>query len=228
MVEVLECYSVEEAVKLYDELDSIQLYRNENLIYTNTPFAWLLIYGNKEYIDFYECPVVKTTIINVDYNIRYEKTGEISIPNEIEVISAGSFHSLKNITKVIFNENIKVIGNNAFGRCVSIEEVVLNEGLKYINFAAFINCSKIKNIKIPSSVEYIGMNAFYGCSNLEYIVIPNNVKFIGKDCFSNGNIFCLIESKPEKWDREFYGGTAKVYWAGEWEYNEQGIPVPIN
>ena len=46
--------------------------------------------------------------------------------------------------------------------------------------------------------------------------------------FSNGNIFCEVSSKPDEWDKDFAVQNAKVYWAGEWEYNEDGIPVAID
>ena len=59
------------------------------------------------------------------------------------------------------------------------------------------------------------------------VVIPESVIDIGYLAFTSGTLYIEAESKPAKWDRSFYGGTAKVYWGNEWEYNEEGIPVLI-
>lgn len=50
-------------------------------------------------------------------------------------------------------------------------------------------------------------------------------------CLFSETSFTLIgnedESKPEGWDDEFYTLNAKVYYAGEWEYDYHGVPKPI-
>lgn len=227
MVEVLECYSEEDAINLFEKLDSIQLYRNKNLIYTNTPFAWLLLYGDKVNDGLYEYPILKNTIVSIIEKERNQKKGELTIPNEIESISAGALHSLKYITKIVCGKNLKVIGNNAFSKSNMLEEVFFNEGLQYINYGAFMNDSKLKYVIFPTTLKYIGMYAFFGCNNLEYIIIPNNIKYIGQECFSSGIIYCEAESKPKEWDDNFAEKDVIVYWGNEWEYNEEGIPVPI-
>ena len=109
--EVCLGYSEEDAINLFEKLDSIQLYRNKNLIYTNTPFAWLLLYGDKVNDGLYEYPILKNTIVSIIEKERNQKKGELTIPNEIESISAGALHSLKYITKIVCGENLKVIGN---------------------------------------------------------------------------------------------------------------------
>jgi hypothetical protein len=60
-----------------------------------------------------------------------------------------------------------------------------------------------------------------------YTVIPKSVKYIGNFAFENGNIFCEQDCKPESWDSGFVCKKAKVYWAGEWEYDGNGVPRPI-
>lgn len=58
-------------------------------------------------------------------------------------------------------------------------------------------------------------------------IIPITVEFVGKYSFAGGNIYCEQQSKPKNWDSEFCIKKAKVYWAGEWEYDENGEPRPI-
>lgn len=227
MVEVIECNSEEDAIIFFEKIGSAQLYRNKNLIFTNTPFAWLLLYGNKTKDDLYEYPVVKTTIVSVKENIRTKKVGELIIPEEVKSISAGALHTLKYITKVVCGKSLKVIGNNAFTKSNMLEEVIFNEGLEYINFGAFMNVPKLKYIKLPTTNKYIGMYAFWGCNKLEYVIIPDAVEYVGNECFSSGVIYCEASSKPEKWDENFVCDNVEVYWGNEWEYNEDGIPEPI-
>lgn len=107
-----------------------------------------------------------------------------------------------------------------------LEYVVCNENLKYIGGAALAGTVNLKKIQLNSKLEYIGSEAFYN-SGLEYIVIPKSVKEIGNETFNKCNVFCEVESKPSGWADDFITGDAKVYYKGEWEYNEEGIPVPL-
>ena len=80
-----------------------------------------------------------------------------------------------------------------------------------------------KHIKLSNTLETIHVGAFY-MFNLEYVVIPKSVTFIGMEAFSSGNIFCEVKSKPSGWDDRFAFYKAKVYYADEWEYDENGVP----
>ena len=62
----------------------------------------------------------------------------------------------------------------------------------------------------------------------KYTVIPQSVVYVGAKAFNKGEIFCEHKSKPLAWDNFFVYGTAKVYWQGEWEYDENGIPKAID
>ena len=70
----------------------------------------------------------------------------------------------KDITRLVFPENIKGIADEAFAESV-LETVVLNEGLLSIGKAAFRN-SKVSEITFPSSLEQLGENAFEDCHSL--------------------------------------------------------------
>ena len=128
---------------------------------------------------------------------------ELQIPSSIYEIMAGSF----------FNS--------------SLETIVLGENVRKISGCAFDLCKNLKKVVLNSSLESICRSAFSNCENLENIVIPKSVKYIGYVAFTQGNIFCEQTEKPKDWDSEFAVGTAKVYWAGEWEYDKDGNPRPI-
>ena len=112
-----------------------------------------------------------------------------------------------------------------------------------IGYGAFSNHSKLEKLEIPDSITSISGNAFYFCGNLTTLVIPDSVTYIADDAFVGCYslvIFCEAESKPEGWVSGWncnysYGSVqtnlsryATVYWAGEWEYDWLGNPVPLS
>ena len=124
----------------------------------------------------------------------------VSIPTQILELAGFSCVYAKTIT---LNKNLKKIGNVAFLQ-LEMEYLILNDGL-----------------------QVIGKTAFASCSNLQNVVIPSSVYFIGSEAFHYGNIYCNVETRPKDWHEDFASGSAKVYWLGEWEFDEQGNPVPI-
>ena len=129
--------------------------------------------------------------------------------------------------KITCGVNLEKIGSLGICGSESLECFESNSKLKSIGYKAFSENPKLKTVILNAGLEYIDDKTFDECPSLEYVVIPASVIDIGYRAFSSGNIYIEVESKPEKWDNSFYGGTAKVFWAGEWEYNENGIPVPI-
>lgn len=110
----------------------------------------------------------------------------------------------KDITRLVFPENIKGIADEAFAES-ALETVVLNEGLLSIGKAAFRN-SKVSEITFPSSLEQLGENAFEDChsllaadlsatklktlsaqafreSGLKSVILPASVETIGYQAF---------------------------------------------
>ena len=45
--------------------------------------------------------------------------------------------------------------------------------------------------------------------------------------FSHTIVYCEASEKPNGWENYFYTKNARVYYAGEWEYDELGIPKVI-
>ena len=100
-----------------------------------------------------------------------------------------------------------------------------------IGYAAFSYCSSLKSIVISNSVTSIGEYAFYSCDSLKSIVIPNSVTSIGDDAFYSCDsltIYCESTSKPSGWHEGWNPDNRPSYWAGQWEYDKNGNPVPIS
>ena len=137
------------------------------------------------------------------YSDKQQSTVTFELFDGIERIAGSAFKTC-NFERLICNNQLRLIGAQAFKDNKYLETVILNDGLKEI-----------------------GNLSFYGCENFEYTVIPLSVEKIGEQAFSHGNIFCEAEAKPNGWADDFYCEQAKVYWKGEWAYNENGKPVPL-
>lgn len=132
-----------------------------------------------------------------------------------------------NITSVVVPDYICSIGDYSFANCEKLNEVVCGTSVDSIMLGAFKNCRNLQSVKLNSSLKNILSYAFYNCSSLEYIVIPSSVEYVGPYAFNHGTVFCDKEPRPEGWHSRCIGEMAKVYWKGEWEYNSEGIPQPI-
>ena len=226
IISVIEFETVEaaEAMLAKVDIDNIDLVRYENLVYYMDTFGFIFIYGyNVEKGPFY-CS--NDDLVIYGYNADHQ--GEIAnIPNNAKYISHYALQMHTNIKMIICGENLEKIG---ICSCREMENLVYfkaNSKLKVIGHRALSENPKLKTVILNEGLEYIGDMAFYECPSLEYVVIPESVIDIGYLAFTSGILYIEAESKPAKWDRSFYGGTAKVYWGNEWEYNEEGIPVVI-
>lgn len=223
----------------------------KNVIYLETYMAYIIVFGipkrnNGEYYIYDGTGKVFFGLVQE----KYKNADNVKLSSGYKKTYGYSFQQNPNIKRVETNDDLLIIGNSTFYNCRSLEEVVLNEGLKEIGDYAFASCTSLTKINIPSSVKKIHRDAFKGCSALEYIIIPNGVEEIDKNAFLRcssleyvvipnsvlkinnwvfdyGNIYCEVDKKPEGWENHFAYKSAKVYWAGEWEYDDNGVPHPI-
>ncbi len=90
--------------------------------------------------------------------------------------------------------------------------------------------NKVKNITLPSSLIEIGETGLKGLANLEWVIVPASVQIMGEKAFDevskNAKVYCEATSQPTGWnDKWLENNKVKVYWAGEWELNANGVPV---
>lgn len=142
-------------------------------------------------------------IFEIDFSSKYKNT-LIKIPNQILYVCSFSCKFNKNLKKLYCNSNLIGIGEGAFYSCNNLQEIYLNDKLLFIGDKMFYNCS-INNIVVPEGVEKMG-----------YYV------------FNSGNVFCNFESKLIGWDEKFYTRTAKVYYKGQWNYDDESNLYVIN
>ena len=225
-ISVIEFKTVEEAEQMMakKDLETIDFVRYENLVYYIDTFGFIFIYGNSVEKGQFYCS--NDNLVIYLYNAYYQEEIVVTT-NDVKYIINYALHMNSTIKMLMCGENLEKIGVGACKKMESLECFKANSQLKSIGYKAFSENPKLKTVILNAGLEYIDDKAFDECPSLEYVVIPASVIDIGYRAFSSGNIYIEVESKPEKWDKSFYGGTAKVFWAGEWEYNENGTPVPI-
>lgn len=122
------------------------------------------------------------------------------------------------------------IGQRAFFACPSLTSITLGDGVTSIGDNAFNSCPSLTSVNLGNSVTSIGDRVFYECTSLTSIVIPNSLISIDDDVFygcSSLTIYCEATSKPSGWNSRWNSSNRPVYWAGQWEYDENGNPIPL-
>jgi hypothetical protein len=152
------------------------------------------------------------------------------INENTKIIYSYAFAFCRDLKQIDIPKGVISIADHVFADCISLEKIIIPEGVESINYGTFFNCKSLKSIDIPNSVTAIGTSAFSQCVELITIVISIKVTTISDSTFSNCEnltIFCEAESKPDDWNL-FWNRDEPVYWAEEWEYDENGNPVPIS
>ena len=225
--EIIEFKTIEDAEKMLekDEMYNKDYARYENIVYALNYFGATFVNGlpisyrgmylnkNKDFLFF------------SDENISLEI---LTIPNSVKYIGTHALQKTAYIKLIVCGDNLEKIGGYAIRLMENLDYFKANANLKSLGNGALSNNPKLKTVILNEGLEYIGEKAFAECPNLEYVVIPSSVKDIGYRAFTHGVLYIEAESKPAKWDRGFAGPSTTIYWVNEWEYNEDGIPEPIN
>lgn len=102
-------------------------------------------------------------------------------------------------------------------------------GITHIADNAFANMTTLRSVTIGKAVTHVGSSAFENCK-LPYVVIPATVKEIGERCFyttySEFIIFVDMEETGNgcEWGPNWRNQKTRVYYKGEWEYDQNGVP----
>ena len=163
----------------------------------------------------------------------------IVIPSSVTVIDECAFTRCTSLTNIMIPKSVTNIRGSAFQECTSLTSVTFEEGSQLTNIerSAFRECASLTSIVIPENVSNIGAEAFSECASLTSIVIPENVSNIGSYTFYGCNnliIYCEEAEQPNSWNYAWNLLSTydhlylPVYWAGEWEYDVNGNPIPLS
>ena len=213
---ISECVTEQQAIEYQSFLNNYYINEREysrigRFVFLDCQIAYLVFYGaplEKDGFLYYELENGKTLLFgdvcNCENEIKTSVT-ETVIPNWVDVIGGApgrapySRHN-PNSNTLIISENVKEIKPMGFFE------------------------SKFNKVIFPHSLKTIHSFAFNYNFNLNEVIIPESVNYIGERVFCAGNIFCEAKSKPSGWDENFAYNEAKVYYADEWEYDENGVP----
>lgn len=131
------------------------------------------------------------------------------------------------------NGTLKIEGVNGivhFGiathKELNFKKVVIGKDIEILYFGS-LALRNFEVLEFEGNIQVINGKMTPHNETFKYTIIPSSVVYVGHYAFSEGDIFCEHSSKPDAWDSEFVTGNAKVYWASEWEYDENGVPQPI-
>ncbi|MBR1879889.1 MAG: leucine-rich repeat domain-containing protein [Prevotella sp.] len=96
------------------------------------------------------------------YNQRNLKTIEIGD----KVTRIGDFVNCIGLENISIPNNVKMISANAFYGCANLKNINLQEGVQEISSSAFSGCKSLEKVLFPSSISFIGASAFEGCTNI--------------------------------------------------------------
>ena len=116
-------------------------------------------------------------------------TGEIIIPDDVDIIDKDAFSGCDLIESVVIPDSVEVIRFGAFSKCSNLKSIKFGNGLKRIDALAF-DCDSLESIVIPASVEYICDLAFCSSESLGSIEVDSKNKLYD----SRDNCNAIIET----------------------------------
>ena len=111
--------------------------------------------------------------------------GDITVPDDVTVITEQAFDNAQALTGITIPEGIAEIGFNTFFYCPNLTRAALPQSIRSIGMNAFSGCEKLTDLTIPEQTESIGKYAFSDCDSLEKITVPASVGSIGMGAFNS-------------------------------------------
>ena len=147
---------------------------------------------------FNNCTALKTVTLHDDTVLAsgaFMNTGIETINFGGSIVADGVFKSMKNLKKIVFNNDVESIGANAFEGCTALTSVEFNGSCLSIGASAFKGCTALTEFTIPAGVEKIGDKAFDGCSKLATVKVDgmSNITEVGYNVFTGCNALTTVE-----------------------------------
>ena len=100
---------------------------------------------------------------------------------KVTTIDQSAFSADKEITDVIFGNNVTTIEKQAFYQCPNLRTIRFGTKVTKIGSNAFAECAKLKNFTLPASVKHIDTKAFYQCPAVKTVKINSTaLEYVGR------------------------------------------------
>ena len=197
-----------------NEIQGYQFYNNTNL----------------EHIEF------ELDVFYSDIDSEGNPVGTITYDSSLEIIGPSAFENCTSLEEIVIPDSVFNFNSAGFRNASSLRSISLpnNSRFSAIPASLFDGCVSLESIEIPSSVGVIRNRSFAQCVSLDYVVLPENLRQVEALSFTEMDENFVIYSLTDEptynriWVENWKDESIPVYWAGEWEYNEQGIPSPIS
>ena len=201
---------------------------NENMVEFTIPLS---LYSTSEFMFANNVNLKKVNFehIRVDYDDEY---------SNLTSIKMGTFLNCSSLEEIVIPSSVTSMASRIFEGCTSLNSVKLpeNDSFSTINVATFKDCVSLTHIDIPATVDSFKTDCFSGATGLDYIYIPTTSLQLElqKESFVNCRneneeplkVFLNVPAGTNKNDT-WHDETVVAYWAGEWEFNEHGVPTPL-
>lgn len=210
------------AIEFESELQAVEankiLYSNNNTVGLFQKGRCLFIPWTGGYVLAYGLDSIKGDGISTNAYIYDEE-----LQKNILLVHA---KNKKPINDTYIIDGYDVIAGNAMYFCQKrkLQKLIIGSQVKEIMLGALLELD-FEVLEFQGDVELIGACNIEKNDLFSYTIIPNSCEMIDMYAFDRGNIYCEAKSKPDGWHTNFAYKNAKVYWADEWEYDENNNPV---
>lgn len=108
---------------------------------------------------------------------------EITIPSDVNELSAYMFAGCSELERVILPFALKDFPEGLFQGCSKLKEIPFRAGISELPKKVFEGCSSLKSIVIPETVNAIRCRALADCTGLETVVLPAKMYACADDAF---------------------------------------------
>ncbi len=170
-----------------------------------------------------------------DIDAEGNPVGTVTYSSSLEIIGPSAFENCTSLEEIVMPDSVFNFNSAGFRNASSLRSITLpnNSRFSAIPVSLFDGCVSLEAIDIPSSVGVIRNRSFAQCISLDYVVLPEDLRQVEALAFTEMSEDFVIYSLTEKpnynriWVENWKDESIPVYWAGEWEYDEYGVPTPI-
>lgn len=163
---------------------------------------------------------ISPNIIEIGYEVFEGCDNLTSIKYYAKEVFSWLFKDKKNITNIIFGDNVEIIDIGAFQGCCYLTSITIPNKVTTIDEQAFYMCDSLKSITIGKNVTSIGTYAFYisnySTNNIQTIYslnpTPPDISYwtFNKSTQKTATLYVPIGSKEKYEQHEYWKNFANI------------------